>query len=248
MLFQVQRLLLRQKFIHTMKSRLETSKVGGSPGSRHWDAESSYLSMEPPLRVVFKRIFVNDVDEIRQHNDVTMTNFSLYRAPADVSPDEGSLDTLWADDPRLICLTDELVRVLPPKPFIQQWANRTNTEVGEAAPIDNPGSVSSGNELPSNPSVTADDTSTNQENDKLLLRCSSIQTLSSGTKYTPMQTYLKDRALEKRALICRETCNREIEIRFHTYFRRRKDFIDRDVLGMCTKTCQVCHDCDFNLI
>lgn len=53
---QVQRLLLRHKFIHEV------------------DFRKGLCSGPMALEVVFKRIFVNDIDEIRTHDSETMEN------------------------------------------------------------------------------------------------------------------------------------------------------------------------------
>ena len=64
-------------------------------------------------------------------------------------------------------------------------------------------------------------------------------TLSSTRQLTPMDLYIRDRALEKKSLICRTTTTRELDYRVLALFNNRKHFINQDVMGELSHTCQV---------
>lgn len=209
-------------------------------------------SSGPALRVVFRRYFVNDLDHIRNHDSETITN--LQQINPDTTLDTAlyhlaNLDT--NDDQRLVILTDNLATVLPPKPSPLIGKSRSSTMLSQLSTIEqaSPSSynadscgtttasaVSSSVALSNS---TSSSTLASEPRSRTSTMATSMTASAARQPLTSTDIYIRDRSHQKRSLICRAVVTRELAHRMHLFWSRRNHFINQDVAGSLSHSCQV---------
>ncbi len=178
---------------------------------------------EPALVVVFKRIFINDLESIRKFDDITLENYSRLSGPLDLPIEAHSRNV----DERLLILVDALKPVTPPATLqLKQVVSSAMPQ--QASPRD------------SNLTAAIDVRETRSPTD---VGSSPVGRDRAGTsiarKFSPIDIYVRDRNFEKNCLVCRATVQREVEYRLFDIFSRREYFKNNDVLKGLSQTCQV---------